>query len=122
MKLSSTIRTLMGGITPNAEFLSFSDLDFTRGTRGGRGDSVRSAMGEGGDCVLGIVMFGSTPPVLRVLLFRRVVGEVVCPATVPGAAPLLDPFPEPGDFGEELCGVGFSTGTTGEEVDAFART
>jgi hypothetical protein len=121
MMLSSTIRTLIGGITPNAEFLSFSDLDFTKGTRGGRGDSTRSAMEEGGDCVLGIVIFGSTPPVLRELLLRRVMGEVVGPTTVPGG-PVLDPFTEPGDFGEEVCKVDLSTETAEEAVGAFVRT
>jgi hypothetical protein len=112
----------MGGIIPNAEFLSFSDLDFTKGTRGGRGDSVRSAMGEGGDCVLGMVIFGSTLPVLRVLLLRRVMGEVDGPTRVPGGPPLLDPFPEPGDLGEVGWGLGFSTETAGEDVGALVRT
>ena len=116
--LSSTMRTLIGGITPNAELLlSFSDLYFTRGTtRGGRGDSVRSTMGEGGDCVvLGAVMLGKTPPVLRVLLLRRVVGEVFG-TTFPAATPLADECPGPGDLGEVVCGVGFSTDTAGGAV------
>ena len=35
---------------------------------------------------------------------------------------MLDPFPEPGDFGEEVWAVGFSTETAGEDVGALVRT
>ena len=111
----------MGGINPKAGFLlSFSDLDFAKGTRrGGRGDSVRSAMGEGGDCVLGAVMLGNTPPVLRVLLLRRVTGEVVDAAMVVVETSLVDEGTEPGDFGEVVWGVDLSTDTTGGAIGAL---
>ena len=94
--LSSTIRTLMGGITPNT--VVFSGFGFTTGT-----SAVRSAIGD--ECAFGIA--GATP--VMVLLLRRAVGDVVPPGALPllvvGARPPLreEEFPDSGDLGEEAC-------------------
>jgi hypothetical protein len=116
IKLSSTINTLIGGITPIVEFfvgtVSFS-FALTRGfTLGGNGDSVRSATGEGDR---GFVITGIPWPEM-VLLFRRVTGEVDGPPW-----PLLEELPDPGDFGDVvpfgwICGL--SVAVMGDEVVA----
>ena len=61
--LSSTMRTLIGGILPRTEFFvgtaSFSTFGLTRGNPlGGRGESTRSATGEG-DRGLVVVVTGT---------------------------------------------------------------
>ena len=108
--LSSTIRTLIGGITPIAEVLFGATGSFSLTCTSGtfvvrvRGDSVCSTTGEADS-----VMMGCCP--LMVLLFRRVAGECVEP-------PLCDEFPDMGDFGELLpfCCGGFSGGMFGDEL------
>lgn len=114
--LSSTIRTLIGGITPIDEFfgtVSFSLL-FTSGNGlVGRGVSVRSACGEGERG------FGRGPdPAEMVLLFFLPTGEI---GLVP--PPLVDEEPPEGDLGEVVVletGIcGFSGGTEGEPFDMF---
>jgi hypothetical protein len=68
------------------------------------------------------VITGGTPPVLRVLLFRRVVGDVAVETPFPTLPPLLGDFPGPGDFGEEACWTGFSTVMVVGAGFAFAIT
>ena len=79
MKLSSTINTLIGGITPIVEFfgatVSFSFALPSGLILGGNGDSVRSATGDG---VRGFGITGIPWPEM-VLLFLRVTGDVELP-------------------------------------------
>jgi hypothetical protein len=123
------MRTLIGGMTPNtdpfgadgANVPSFSALDFTTGSPlVGRGESFRSATGDGDR---GLVRSGGGWPPVRVLLFRRETGDVLG-TTEP--APLFEEFPEVGDLGDVVpgfrfvgaagCGIGFSVGTAGLAV------
>ena len=111
--LSSTISTLIGGMTPNT--VVFSGFGFTTGT-----SAARSAIGD----TCAFVIAGAAP--LAVLLLRREVGDVVVPGALPllvivGARPPLreDEVPESGDLGDEVCGTGFSVGTTGVALGAF---
>ena len=59
--LSSTMRTLIGGILPRTELFvgtaSLSTFGLTRGNPlGGRGESTRSATGEGDSGLVEVIM------------------------------------------------------------------